>query len=42
MQKETPGLEVKEAVYTRLGKTIKEMKLEYYSLGGIDKFELKK
>ena len=42
MRKETPGLEVKEAVYTRLGKTIKDMDLDHYSLGKIDKFELKK
>ena len=41
MQNETKGLEVKEAVYTRLSKTIKDMNLEYYSLGGLDKFELK-
>jgi eukaryotic-like serine/threonine-protein kinase len=41
MRKESPGLEVKEAVYTRLSKTIKDMNLEYYTLGGIDKFELK-
>jgi eukaryotic-like serine/threonine-protein kinase len=42
MRKETPGLEVKQAVYTRLSKTIQDMNLEYYSLGGLDKFELKK
>ncbi len=41
MKKETPGLMVKEAVYQRLGKTMKDFKLDDYSLGGIDKFSLK-
>jgi eukaryotic-like serine/threonine-protein kinase len=41
MRKETAGLMVKEAVYQRLGKTMKDFKLDDYSLGGIDKFSLK-
>jgi eukaryotic-like serine/threonine-protein kinase len=42
MKKETPGLIVKEAVYQRLGKTMKDFKLDDYSLGSIDKFSLSK
>jgi eukaryotic-like serine/threonine-protein kinase len=41
MRKDTPGLMVKEAVYLRLGKTMKDFKLDDYSLGTIDKFSLK-
>jgi eukaryotic-like serine/threonine-protein kinase len=41
MRKESPGLEVKEALYTRLGKTIENLKLDDYSLGTVDKFDLK-
>jgi eukaryotic-like serine/threonine-protein kinase len=42
MRKETPGLEVREAVYTRLSQTIKDMNLEYYSLGKFEDFKLLK
>ena len=42
MRKESDGLEVKEVLYQRLGKTIKGLNLEDYSRGKIDKFELKK
>jgi serine/threonine protein kinase len=41
MRKESAGLEVKEALYARLSKTIKNLNLDDYSLGGIEKFELK-
>ena len=41
LRKESEGLMVKEAVYQRLGKTIKNFNLGDYSLGGIQKFELK-
>ncbi|WP_373539631.1 protein kinase [Chamaesiphon sp.] len=42
MRKESEGLEVKEVLYQRLGKTIKDLNLSDYSQGAIDKFELKK
>jgi eukaryotic-like serine/threonine-protein kinase len=42
MRKETPGLEVKAAVYKRIGETIKELNLNDYSQGSVEKFELKK
>ncbi len=41
MRKETEGLIVKEAVYTRLSKTIKNLNLNDYSLGSVEKFDLK-
>ena len=41
MRKESDGLEVKQVLYQRLGKTIKGLNLEDYSRGTIDKFELK-
>lgn len=41
MRKESAGIEVKTALYNRLGKTIKNMNLNDYSLGSEDKFELK-
>ncbi len=41
MRKESAGLAVKEAVYRRLGKTIKHLNLNDYSLGSLEKFELK-
>jgi eukaryotic-like serine/threonine-protein kinase len=41
MRKESEGLAVKEAVYKRLTKTIKNLNLTDYSLGSVDKFELK-
>jgi hypothetical protein len=41
MRKESVGIEVKTALYNRLGKTIKNMNLNDYSLGSEDKFELK-
>ncbi len=42
IRKESEGLEVKEVLYQRLGKTIKDLNLNDYSQGAIDKFELKK
>jgi eukaryotic-like serine/threonine-protein kinase len=42
MRKESAGLEVKEALYQRLGKTIKDLNLNDYSQGSLEKFELKK
>jgi eukaryotic-like serine/threonine-protein kinase len=42
MRKESAGLEVKEALYQRLAKTIKDLNLNDYSQGTEDKFELKK
>jgi eukaryotic-like serine/threonine-protein kinase len=41
LRKESEGLMIQEAVYQRLGKTIKNFKIDDYSLGGIDKFEVK-
>jgi hypothetical protein len=41
MRKESEGLAVKEAVYRRLGKTIKNLNLNDYSLGSLERFELK-
>ncbi len=41
MQKESEGLEVKAALYKRLGTTIKDMDLNDYSRGSLDKFDLK-
>jgi eukaryotic-like serine/threonine-protein kinase len=41
LRKESTGLMVKEAVYQRLGKTIKNFNIDDYSLGSIQKFELK-
>ncbi|AFY94688.1 serine/threonine-protein kinase [Chamaesiphon minutus] len=41
LRKESEGLMVKEAVYQRLSKTIKNLKLDDYSLGSVQKFELK-
>ena len=41
MRKEDPGLELKSALYSRLGKTIKILKLDDYSRGSEQKFELK-
>jgi eukaryotic-like serine/threonine-protein kinase len=41
MRKESEGLAVKEAVYKRLEKTIKNLNLTDYSLGSVDKFDLK-
>jgi|GEM_PF-3509042 len=40
MRKQSPGLEEKEVLYQRLGKTIKEIELNDYSQGGIEKFVL--
>jgi eukaryotic-like serine/threonine-protein kinase len=40
MRKEDPGLEVKGALYQRLGKTIKDLNLGDYSQGSVEKFEL--
>ena len=42
MRKESPGLEVKAALYQRIGKTIKELNLNDYSQGSQAQFELKK
>ena len=42
MRRESAGIEVKEAVYRRLGTTIKDLNLNDYSQGTVDKFELKK
>ncbi len=41
MRKETEGLEVKSALYQRLGKTIKDLNLNDYSQGTVEKFNLK-
>lgn len=41
MRNETPGLEVKAALYQRLGKTIKGLNLNDYSQGSLEKFALK-
>jgi eukaryotic-like serine/threonine-protein kinase len=41
LRKESEGLMVKDAVYQRLAKTIKNLKLDDYSLGSAQKFELK-
>jgi eukaryotic-like serine/threonine-protein kinase len=41
MRKESAGLEVKAALYQRLGKTIKDLNLGDYSQGSEEKFELK-
>ena len=41
MRRESAGIEVKEALYQRLGKTIKDLNLNDYSQGTVDKFELK-
>jgi eukaryotic-like serine/threonine-protein kinase len=41
LRKESEGLMVKEAVYQRLSKTIKNFKLDEYTLGSPQKFELK-
>jgi eukaryotic-like serine/threonine-protein kinase len=41
MRKESAGLEVKQALYQRLAKTIKDLNLTDYSQGAEDKFELK-
>jgi eukaryotic-like serine/threonine-protein kinase len=41
MRKESEGLAVKEAVQKRLAKTIKNLNLADYSLGSVDKFDLK-
>jgi eukaryotic-like serine/threonine-protein kinase len=41
MRQETEGLEVKAALYHRLGKTIEGLNLDDYSLGTLDKFDLK-
>ena len=42
MRRESAGIEVKEALYRRLGTTIKDLNLNDYSQGTVDKFELKK
>jgi eukaryotic-like serine/threonine-protein kinase len=41
MRKETQGLILKEALYERLAKTIKDLKLSDYSLGSAKEFNLK-
>jgi eukaryotic-like serine/threonine-protein kinase len=41
MRKETEGLIIKDAVYNRLSKTIKNFNLNDYSLGSVEKFDLK-
>jgi eukaryotic-like serine/threonine-protein kinase len=41
MRNETEGLEVKAALYQRLGKTIKGLNLNDYSQGSLEKFALK-
>ncbi|WP_310422069.1 serine/threonine-protein kinase [Chamaesiphon sp. VAR_48_metabat_135_sub] len=41
MRRQCAGLEVKEVLYKRLGKTIKEIKLDNYSKGSFQNFELK-
>ncbi len=41
MRNETVGLEVKAALYQRLGKTIKGLNLNDYSQGSLEKFALK-
>jgi eukaryotic-like serine/threonine-protein kinase len=41
LRKESEGLMVKEAVYQRLSQTIKNLKLDEYTLGSLQKFELK-
>jgi eukaryotic-like serine/threonine-protein kinase len=41
MRKESEGLAVKDAVYHRLGKTIKNLNLNDYSRGSVEKFDLK-
>jgi eukaryotic-like serine/threonine-protein kinase len=38
MRKQSAGLEEKEVLYQRLGKTIKQIKLDNYSQGGLEKF----
>jgi eukaryotic-like serine/threonine-protein kinase len=40
LRKESEGLMVKEALYQRLGKTIKNFAIDDYSLGGKEKFEV--
>jgi eukaryotic-like serine/threonine-protein kinase len=42
MRKESPGLEVKSALYKRIRGTIKELNLTDYSQGSEEKFDLKK
>jgi eukaryotic-like serine/threonine-protein kinase len=41
MRNESEGLEVKDALYQRLGKTIKDFNLQDYSQGSLEKFALK-
>jgi eukaryotic-like serine/threonine-protein kinase len=41
MRNESEGLEVKAALYQRLGKTIKDFNLQDYSQGTLEKFDLK-
>jgi eukaryotic-like serine/threonine-protein kinase len=41
MRKQSVGLEEKEVLYERLGKTIKEIRLDNYSKGSFQNFELK-
>jgi serine/threonine protein kinase len=41
LRKESEGLLLQEAVYQRLSKTIKNFKIDDYSLGNVDKFEVK-
>ncbi len=41
MRKESEGLEVKEALYARLSKTIENLKLDDYSLGSVKDFKLR-
>jgi eukaryotic-like serine/threonine-protein kinase len=41
LRKESEGLLVKEAVYQRLSKTIKNFSIDDYSLGNVGKFEVK-
>jgi eukaryotic-like serine/threonine-protein kinase len=41
MRNESEGLEVKDALYQRLGKTIKNFNLPDYSQGSLEKFDLK-
>jgi eukaryotic-like serine/threonine-protein kinase len=38
MRKQSAGLEEKDVLYQRLGKTIKQIKLDNYSQGGLEKF----
>jgi eukaryotic-like serine/threonine-protein kinase len=42
MRKQSVGLEEKEVLYQRLGKTIKEIKLDNYTKGSIEKFDIQK